>query len=336
MTSNTIRIGILGAGGVAEACHLPVLSQMPDVKVAWLCDQYKGRAEKLAREWGIAGAFDDLAACPDVDAVLVAIPVGHRRDALETVFRRGWHAFVEKPFATTTDEHLRIVQDAARANVVVGVGLVRRFYRSTSIVRQALARKLFGQVIEVWAAEATRLVTTGREGSWYQADRAAAGGGVLMETGSHTVDQVFQALGAESFDGLRATFSTAGDLDIEVRATANVRLTGAHESVPLHLVVSRMQDLYSGVVIRCEHAAIRFGVDAGSAVELLDAEDRTVCALEGAGGGTNLHRAFFLEWQAFLAQCRSRTQSLVDAASALLGTRFIEAAYTQGTEMSPP
>lgn len=335
MTSNSFRIGILGAGGVAEACHLPVLTQMPDVKVAWLCDQYKARAEKLARDWRITGAFDDLGACPDVDAVLIAIPVGCRRDALETAFRRGWHAFVEKPFATTTDEHLRIVQEAARANVAVGVGLVRRFYRSTSIVRQALAKKPFGPVIEVWAAEATRLVATGREGTWYQADRAVAGGGVLMETGVHTVDQVFQALGAEAFDGLQATFSTAGDLDVEVRATASVRLAGANETVPLYFVVSRLQDLYTGFVIRCERASIRFGVDAGSTVELLDTEDRAVCTLEGTEGGTNLHRAFFLEWQAFLAQCRMRTRSLVDAASALLGTRFIEAAYAQGTEMSP-
>lgn len=336
MTSNTIRIGILGAGGVAEACHLPVLAQMPGVKVAWLCDQYKERAAQLAREWSISGAFDDLSVCPDVDAVLVAIPVGCRRDPLETVFRRGWHAFVEKPFATSTEEHLRIVQDAARANVVVGVGLVRRFYRSTSIVRQALAKKLFGPVIEVWAAEAARLGTTGREGTWYQADRAAAGGGVLMETGSHTVDQVFHALGAEAFDELRATFSIAGNLDLEARAVADVRLADVHRTVPLHLVLSRMQDLYTGVVIRCERASIRFGVDAGSAVELLDGDDRPLCTLEGTEGGTNLHRAFFLEWQAFLTQCRSRTQSLVDAASALLGTRFIEAAYAHGTEASQP
>jgi len=53
-------------------------------------------------------------------------------------------------------------------------------------------------------------------------------------------------------------------------------------------------------------------------------------AVEGTGGGTNLNQAFFLEWQAFLDQCRSRAPSLVDATSALLSTRFIEAAYANG------
>jgi predicted dehydrogenase len=336
MTSNAIRIGILGAGGVAEALHLPILTQMPGVEVAWLCDQYRERAVKLGREWGIRATYDDLRSCPDVDAVLIAIPVGRRHDALSLAFERGWHAFVEKPFATSTEEHLRIVQNAARANVVVGVGLVRRFYRSTSVARRVLSKRTFGSVVEVWAAEAARMGTTGREGSWYQADRAAAGGGVLMETGSHIVDQVFQAIGVESFNGLRAAFTSAGDIDLEARAVANVKLAGADETVPLRLVLSRRQDLYSGVVIRCEHAAIRFGVDAGSAVEVLDAEDRPLCGLQGVEGGTNLHQAFFLEWQAFLEQCRSRANSLVDAASALLSTRFIETAYAHGAGTGRP
>jgi predicted dehydrogenase len=330
MASNTIKIGILGAGGVAEACHLPILTQMPGVEIAWLCDQSRGRAVKLGREWGVKGVYGDLSSCPDVDAVLVAIPVGHRRDALSVVFERGWHAFVEKPFATSADEHLRIVQEATRAGVVVGVGLVRRFYRSTTVARLALSQEMFGPVIEVWAAEAARMGTTGREGSWYQADRAAAGGGVLMETGSHVVDQVFQALGAEAFDGLRSAFTNAGDIDLEARAVANVKCAGAAGTVPMHLVLSRIQDLYTGVVIRCKHASIRFGVDPESPVEVLEPDDRPLCKLEGTGGGTNLHQAFFLEWQAFLDQCRSRTPSLVDATSALLSTRFIEAAYANG------
>lgn len=336
MTSSVVKIGVLGAGGVAEACHLPILTQMAGVEVAWLCDQDRGRAVKLGREWGIAQAFDDLRSCPDVDAVLIAIPVGRRRDALALAFERGWHAFVEKPFATSAEEHLSIVHQAARAGVVVGVGLVRRFYRSTAVVRLALSRETFGPVIEVWAAEAARMGTTGREGSWYQADRAAAGGGVLMETGSHIVDQVLQALGAEAFDGLRSTFTAVGGIDLEARAVANVKRTGAGRTVPLHLVLSRIRDLYTGVVIRCEHASIRFGVDPAAPVELLDHDDRPLSRLEGADGGTNLHQAFFLEWRAFLEQCRTRAPSLVDAASALLGTRFIETAYANGGGVLQP
>ncbi|MGH8635590.1 MAG: Gfo/Idh/MocA family protein [Burkholderiales bacterium] len=330
MTSNATRIGILGAGGVAEAIHLPTLTQMPGLEVAWLCDQVPARAVKLAREWGIRGAFGDLRACPDVDVMLVAIPVGLRREALARAFERGWHVFVEKPFATSVEEHLGIVQEAARAGVQVGVGLMRRFFRSTALARLAVSRQAFGPVVEVWAAEAARMSTTGREGAWYQADRAAAGGGVLMETGSHLVDQVFQALGAEAFDGLRAVFTHSRGIDLEARAVANVKRAGAAATVPVHLVVSRIRDLYPGVVIRCERASIRIGADAAVPAQVLGLDDRPLCHLEGAEGGTNFYQPFMLEWQAFLAQCRSGVSSVVDGASALLGTRFIAAAYANG------
>jgi predicted dehydrogenase len=327
MATNAVKIGIVGAGGVAEACHLPVLAQMPGVEIAWVCDQVRGRAEKLARAWGIKRAYGELRACPDVDAILLAIPVGLRREALALAFERGWHVFAEKPFAASAEEHLGIVREAASAGVEVGVGLMRRFFRSTSVARRALSSEAFGPVIEVWAAEAAHMGTTGREGSWYQADRAAAGGGVLIEIGSHTVDQVFQVLGAESFDGLRAAFTSAGGIDLEAKAVANVKRAGAAGTVPVHFVVSRLRDLYTGVVIRCEHASIRFGADAARPVEVLGPDDSPLCTLQGTDGGTNFYQPFYLEWRAFLEQCRSRVPSLVDAASALLGTRFIDAAY---------
>lgn len=325
-----IKVGILGAGVVANNIHVPLLSQMPGVEIAWLCDQYRERAVNLGHGWGIAGAFDDLRSCPDVDAVLIAIPVGRRRDAFSVAFERGWHAFVEKPFAISVDEHEKILQAATRARVEVGVGLMRRFYQSTNVVRQALAGGVFGPVLEVWAAEASRMRATGRDGSYYLADPAAAGGGVLMEWGSHLVDQVFQALGVEAFDDLRATFTNAEGIDLEVRAVANVKRAGAAGTIPMHLVLSWIRDLHTGIVVRCEHATIRFGVAFDSVVEVLGRDDRPLCRLDGATGATKFYQAIFLEWQAFLEQCRSRAPSRVDATSALLSTRFIETAYRNG------
>lgn len=330
MISSAMKVGILGAGGVVEASHLPVVSQMPGVRVEWLCDLDLGRATRLARGWKVPHASDKLKDCPDVDAVLIAIPVGRRREALASVFERRWHAFVEKPFAITVEEHMRILREAAGAGIEVGVGLMRRFYRSTGAARLALAEELFGPVREVWASEASRMGTTGREGSWYQADPSAAGGGVLIETGSHLVDQVFHVLGVEAYGSLRATFTKVDGIDVEIRAIAELQRTGRAETVPLRLLISRARDFHTGVVVRCEHASLRFGVGPDSAVEVLGRDDRPLCRLDRAPGATNLFQAFFQEWVAFLDQCRSRTPSLVDATSALLSTRFIEAAYEIG------
>ncbi len=329
-TSDVFSIGILGAGRISNGLHIPVLRQMPGVRIAWLCDQARERATATAKSWKVPQAFDKLQDCPPVDAVLVAIPVGRRRESLAHIFDRRWHAFVEKPVAVSADDHVALVREAERANVEVGVGLMRRFYRSTNIARLALEARVFGAVREVWAAEAARSGKTGREDNWYQSDPVASGGGVLIETGSHLVDQVFQVLDVEAFENLEASFVTADGIDLEARTVSQIRCAGANESIPLHLIISKIRDVHPGVVICCEHATIRFGAGPEAVVDVLDRNDKVVCRLDRGTGVTNLYQAFFREWQAFLEQCRSRKPSLVHASSALLSTRFIEAAYSKG------
>ena len=46
-----VRIGVIGAGRVAEIYHLPVLAKMPDARLTWICDLDKTRALKLARAY---------------------------------------------------------------------------------------------------------------------------------------------------------------------------------------------------------------------------------------------------------------------------------------------
>ena len=112
-----ISVGILGAGRISNSLHLPVLRQMPGIRIAWLCDQVHARAAATARNWKVPHAFDKIQDCPPVDAVLVAIPVGRREEAMAHIFESRWHAFVEKPFAVTATDHTRLVGEAKRADV---------------------------------------------------------------------------------------------------------------------------------------------------------------------------------------------------------------------------
>ena len=335
MPSNAIKVGILGAGAVVDEVHAPVLAEIPDVEIAWLCDQDRERAVRVGRAWGIRGTFDDLRSCPDVDVVLIAIPVGRRREALSVVFERGWHAFVEKPFAISAAEHMRILEAAGRARVEVGVGLMRRFFQATNIAHRAFAGEAFGPVLEIWAAEASWLGATGRstgDNFWFYLlrgrvhwlDRYPKIKRFENRVSRHVhAHETLIILASRFLPGLRTAIPAAC-------AVANVRRRGGTEIIPMHLVLSRIRDLYTGVVVRCEHATIRFGVAFDSRVEVLGRDDRPLCRLDGPAGATNLYQAFFLEWLAFLEQCRSRKPSRVDATSALLSTRFIETAYRNG------
>src|SRR5438309_1227392 len=128
MKRRRFRLGLIGAGSVVETYHLPVLRGLPDVKIRWVCDRDLGRAESLARTFGIPHTYESVEKCPDVDVVLIGIPVAARRSVLDVVASRSWHALCEKPFAPTLADHEAIVERARRHGVRLGVGLQRRHY----------------------------------------------------------------------------------------------------------------------------------------------------------------------------------------------------------------
>src|SRR5712691_10541734 len=79
MTTHTgrIRVGLIGAGRVALANHLPGLALLPQVVVTAVCDADAGVLASAARtlpEARAFGAVADLIASDTVDAVIIATP----------------------------------------------------------------------------------------------------------------------------------------------------------------------------------------------------------------------------------------------------------------------
>ena len=54
----TVRIGIIGCGGIANGKHLPSLKKIKNVKLVAFCDIIKERAVKAAEEKIINGELD--------------------------------------------------------------------------------------------------------------------------------------------------------------------------------------------------------------------------------------------------------------------------------------
>src|SRR5215467_3358097 len=167
---------------------------MPDVRVDWICDRSLQAARTVARAYGIAHAFGDIAECGDVEVVLVATPLASRRAIVPQVLARGWHAFCEKPFAVTRADHDAFVADARVKGLQIGVAHVRRYAKPTASARTLIQRGFLGQIQRVLAADGFRMRGTGRGDGWHMNDRA--GGGVLAEFGSHLIDQVLYILEA--------------------------------------------------------------------------------------------------------------------------------------------
>src|SRR5262249_49170617 len=147
---------------------------MSMVNVLWACDRDLGRARHVAKLFDVPHATTSLQDCSNVDVVLVAIPVGARRDVLEKIVAKKWHAFCEKPFAPTLRDHEWMVAEGRTGGIRLGIGLVRRHYDSTLTAKRLIATEAFGPIEQVIAGDGLWLRGSGRGGDYYQTSPQAS------------------------------------------------------------------------------------------------------------------------------------------------------------------
>ena len=110
-----IRLGVVGAGAIARAEHLPRFRRIPGVELAGVANASPASSSAVAAAEGIGRAYDswaELVADPAIDAILVATrPDLHAPVAIAAV-EAGKHTLVEARMSATLDE--------ARAMVAAG------------------------------------------------------------------------------------------------------------------------------------------------------------------------------------------------------------------------
>ncbi|MAA69840.1 MAG: hypothetical protein CL915_14010 [Deltaproteobacteria bacterium] len=84
MSSKTIRVALIGLGGVCAQVHYPGFSRIPRVEIVGICDPDASMRENRSREWRIEACFedvDDLLREIQPDAVVIATPKLHAQTA---------------------------------------------------------------------------------------------------------------------------------------------------------------------------------------------------------------------------------------------------------------
>ena len=54
MAAGEVRVALLGTGAIAQVVHLPVLAQLPGVRLVGVCDADRAKAQAIASSAGVA------------------------------------------------------------------------------------------------------------------------------------------------------------------------------------------------------------------------------------------------------------------------------------------
>src|SRR5580704_7511905 len=189
MTSQRLRVGIIGCGNIGVGSHLPAWQAIADIaEVVGLADPTETTLLAAASLAGLSAAqihseARDLLDRDDVDAIDICTPQHLRRELIVEAASRGKHVLCEKPLATIPADGVAAVQAAAEAGTILA--MVHNYVWLPEV--QAAQRVIdAGEIGMVRAVTVNYLGIVDVPGSAgyvprWRHDAALAGGGVLMD-----------------------------------------------------------------------------------------------------------------------------------------------------------
>ncbi len=190
---DTVRLGIIGMGGIANGAHLGGLSSVKNAVVTAVCDIDDGRLNAAGDKLGIPAErrfrdYHDLIACDEVDAVEICTPNHLHAEMAIAAFKAGKPVNLEKPMGLDMSEALAI--KAAEENSDV-FGMMCFSYRFKAPVRYAKYLIDKGEIGNIISVNVEYLKNSalweGRRLEW-RFVKELAGTGVLGDLGVHLID----------------------------------------------------------------------------------------------------------------------------------------------------
>lgn len=249
MSKNNPDIAIIGCGAITEHIHLPQLARRKDCRVVALVERNKTQAEKLANDFDIPHALSDYRDLEDIeiDAAVIALPNDLHAPVSIFMLNSGIHVLVEKPMALSVADCDSMIEAAAANNAILAIGLTRRFSRAGQYAKWVIENGLLGKIHSFDIQDGFVFAWDIR--SDFALNKEKAGGGVLMDLGTHALDQLFWWLGKEeSFEYYDDSY---GGVEADCRLELTLK-SGAKGIVEL----SRTRNLRASTIIRGEHAEL--------------------------------------------------------------------------------
>jgi predicted dehydrogenase len=335
----TLRIGIIGAGKIVEDAHLPVLLNLPGVRVAWITDANPARLDLLSRMYRVPAlqVDDAVNAIGDLDVCLIAIPIGVRGPYLDACAAANVAVYVEKPFARSRQEHEKLA--SLFPEHALAIGFQRRFYRTAALMKRVVSECVFGDLDSIELAWGGYSLKSGGAGR-HITDSKLSGGGILIESGIHALDHVLHTAAAEAVrvERVQAISFEGMDYDSVVQST----LTGPCGTVPVKSHVTRLTNLNQGFTFRFENAVVSHGLGPAGPVRVSPrgpAESSDALHLDvgepDRDSAETVNQAFFLCWSEFLEGVRSKSATTVSASASKLTTGWIEDIYKNMADTQP-
>jgi predicted dehydrogenase len=330
-----VRLAVLGCGTIVRTEHLPAIIPHPQIQVSALVDADSDRASALARNFRLncKVASDYRSVLPDIDAVLNALPNHLHAPVTLDALRAGKHVLCEKPLAITSSDARACAAAAAEKNLIVAVGMNRRFYDNHTLLKAILDEGALGTLQDYdWHV--------GNPFDWNAASnfyfsKAQAGGGALLDYGVHLLDHLFDWFGPVKNFQYEDDDWGGG---IEANCHLALEHLGPYGAVTGHVRLSRTHNTPNRLLVGGSEAHAELPADNPQVVILHRKINgrmvRDTVAL--AGEGKSKPSTFYFQIDNFVRSIEGLEQPRVDGIQAAAVLELIENCYARRTRLPEP
>jgi predicted dehydrogenase len=214
-TATPVRVGIVGAGAIAQVAHLPLLARMRGVELAMLCDEDSSRARVIADRFGVTqtcSSADEVWANDELDAVILCTPSHLHAEQASSALQAGKYVLCEKPLATNAADARKVLATPGAESRLV-VAMNQRYRSDAAILKPFVTSGELGRVYYLRTGWLNRRVGRNRR-AWRQR-RSLAGGGALMDLGYQLLDLTLWLLDYPEPERLVAHVHRSGGAEVE-------------------------------------------------------------------------------------------------------------------------
>ncbi len=196
MAKKKVRVGVIGAGGIAGS-QIKALKEVEGVEVVALADVRAEACDKIKADHNLpdAKSFSDwkqLIKEPGIDAITVCTPNILHKAPVIAALNAGKHVMVEKPLAMNAKEGQAMCDAAKKSGTVFTIGFQQRFRPDIQYVTRCVKDGMFGDIIYC----RTKWMRRRGVPPWGVFGRKdLQGGGPMIDIGVHALDMAHYIAG---------------------------------------------------------------------------------------------------------------------------------------------
>jgi predicted dehydrogenase len=218
-TRRDFKLGLIGCGRISQS-YVQAITHCPTLRLAAVMD-IRPEAARSTAEAADCRMFTDLETFireAGIEGAIICAPPNEHRATACALLEAGIHVLCEKPFATTWEDAVAMVNTATEMDLVL---MMASKFRYVEDVIRAKAIITSGMLGEIQFYENRFCAKVGMRDLW-NSNPTIAGGGVLIDNGTHSVDIVRYLLGP-----IKTVHAQEGKriMDLPVEDTARLSFT---------------------------------------------------------------------------------------------------------------